>query len=128
MPAVDWAPCVQPPVPDFQSSASVFMPVSALSAALPPVTTTSPSARTVALAQIRYFGIEAIFLYDGVATLMSMTAAAFLPWLWGPCCSGRAVEPPPQRRILPGAYITSVEFQPLGPSDGIVPKTVILSA
>src|SRR5262249_55954091 len=128
MPAVDSAPCVQLPVSAFQSSALVFMPVSSLSTVLPPVTTTLPSARTVALAQIRNFGIEGLFLYDGVAPLMSITAAAFLPWACGPCFSGRVVEPPPQRRILPGAYMTSVEFQPLGPSDGISPAEVMLLA
>ncbi len=60
----------------------------------------------------------------GVAPLMSMSTADFLP-------SRKAVEdwlPPPVRRILPTSYITSVVVTPLGLAADMVPAMVSVPA
>src|SRR3954468_6423010 len=73
---------------------------------LPPVTSTLPSGRSVALSCRRPTDIGATERQDGVGALRSMTSAVALGRMVGVALGSGSRGFPPTRRTLPSAYIT----------------------
>src|SRR5215510_14686343 len=87
------------------------MPSPRLSASrVPPTAITSPSARMTRLWRRRGKFIGLVRLHAGEAAVISMIAALLI-----------AGSPPPERRILPGAYIADDSAWPLLPNELVGP-------
>src|SRR5688572_6124162 len=86
------------PVAGFQTAAELLTPVSWLSAELPPVARTRPSANTEAETHWRRVAIACVVVTTGCGPVMSMTIAP--------------LELPPICRILPGRYIAALDVEP----------------
>ena len=95
------APTVQVPVCGFQISALLLTLMSSFQTELPPVASTLPSARTVALTSRRWVDIDPVDVTTGAPLVMSITTAP--------------LELPPNCRMRPGRNMAALASLPVGP-------------